>query len=142
MYKRIWVSLGVLAAVIVVVSLAAVPLAGQGKPSIAAPAAKSYAPPKTPWGHPDLQGIYTSDDYINVPLERPVEFGERFYLTDKEMADREAQIAAQSKADLQTAVAPDARVTTGPPGHWGERAKRSPGKRRVSWIRRMDGSHP
>jgi hypothetical protein len=127
MSKRFWVSVGVLAAVIAIVSIAAIPLAGQAKPSTpAAPAAKSYTPPKTPWGHPDLQGIYTSDDYINVPLERPVEFGERFLLTDKEVADRDAQIANQAKADLQRDVAPNQRVTTGPPGHWGERARRSP----------------
>ena len=126
MHKRIWVSLVVLAAVLVIVALTTIPLAGQSKPSATATTGKPYAPPKTPWGHPDLQGIYTSDDYINVPLERPVEFGGRFHLTDKEMADRDAQIAAQSKADLQTTVAANARANTGPPGHWGERARRSP----------------
>ena len=24
-------------------------------------AAKTWTPPKTPWGHPDLQGVWTSD---------------------------------------------------------------------------------
>src|SRR5262245_34848389 len=32
-----------------------------------------YTPPKTPWGHPDLQGIYTNKDEANTPLERPDE---------------------------------------------------------------------
>src|SRR5262245_6765943 len=108
MSKRIWVSVSVLAAVVVIVSLTAATVAGQSKPAATATAGKPYTPPKTPWGHPDLQGIYTSDDYINVPLERPVEFGGRFHLTEKEMADRDAQIAAQSKADLQTTALPNA----------------------------------
>jgi hypothetical protein len=31
----------------------------------------SWTPPKTPWGHPDLQGSYTNKDEANTPLERP-----------------------------------------------------------------------
>jgi hypothetical protein len=37
----------------------------------AAAAAKRYNPPRTPWGHPDIQGTYTSTDENGVPLERP-----------------------------------------------------------------------
>ena len=37
----------------------------------AASAAKVYTPPRTPWGHPDLQGAYTTTDENGVPLERP-----------------------------------------------------------------------
>ncbi len=57
----------ILAAVVLFVVVA--PLFGQ------APAGKNWAPPKTPWGDPDLQGIYTSDDLMDTPIERPVEFG-------------------------------------------------------------------
>ena len=32
---------------------------------------KRYAAPRTPWGHPDLQGVWTSDDARTVPLQRP-----------------------------------------------------------------------
>src|SRR5688572_3769266 len=32
---------------------------------------RSYSPPRTPWGHPDVQGIYTNKDEANTPLERP-----------------------------------------------------------------------
>ena len=31
----------------------------------------AYTPPRTPWGDPDLQGIYTNKDEANTPLERP-----------------------------------------------------------------------
>jgi hypothetical protein len=34
-------------------------------------AAKTYNPPRTPWGHPDIQGTYTTTDENGVPLERP-----------------------------------------------------------------------
>src|SRR4029450_8967223 len=37
----------------------------------------SWTPPKTPWGHPDLQGVYTNKDETNTPLERPAEFSGR-----------------------------------------------------------------
>jgi hypothetical protein len=40
----------------------------------AAAAAKTYNPPRTPWGHPDIQGIYTTTNENGVPLERPDQF--------------------------------------------------------------------
>src|SRR6187399_211644 len=36
--------------------------------------AKGYTAPKTPWGHPDLQGIYSNDDETGTPMERPAQF--------------------------------------------------------------------
>jgi hypothetical protein len=36
-----------------------------------ATSAAPWAPPKTAWGEPDLQGVWTSDDSIGVPFERP-----------------------------------------------------------------------
>ncbi len=56
-----------------------------------APDAGAYVPPLTPWGHPDLQGIWTSDDARPVPLQRPPEFGNRQWLTDEEFAARRAR---------------------------------------------------
>ena len=41
---------------------------------------------KTPWGEPDLQGLWTSEPELGVPFERPAEFGERQTLTDAEFA--------------------------------------------------------
>ena len=35
--------------------------------------AKPYPPPRTPWGDPDLQGIYTNKDENNTPFERPAD---------------------------------------------------------------------
>ena len=50
---------------------------------------KPYTPPKTPWGDPDLQGLWPGS--FNIPLQRPASFGERNVLTDKELAERDAQ---------------------------------------------------
>src|SRR5688500_5857361 len=51
----------------------------------------NWAPPRTPWGHPDLQGIWTTDDMRGIPQQRAAEFGTRQYLTDEEFAARGEQ---------------------------------------------------
>ena len=45
---------------------------------------------RTPWGDPDLQGIWDTDAMRSVPLERPVEFDERAVLTNEELSERTA----------------------------------------------------
>jgi hypothetical protein len=82
------------ALVVAIASPAVVILAGQApgpasrtaasKPS----AAKAWAAPKTPWGDPDLQGVWTSDDMLSVPMERGEQFAGRAELTDEEFAER------------------------------------------------------
>jgi hypothetical protein len=67
---------------------------GRGRPFDLAqgkPAAQAYAAPRTPWGEPDLQGSWTSDDMRGIPLERPEAFGTRQFLTDEEFAERIAR---------------------------------------------------
>jgi hypothetical protein len=96
----------------------AFPLDAQTKP------AKAYTQPKTPWGDPDLQGTWTSDDCINTPMQRPANLGEKLYLTDEELTQREAAIARQAENDKQQFIAANAQANVNPPGHWGERARR------------------
>src|SRR5215475_11614025 len=81
-------------------------------------ASKAWVPPKTPWGDPDLQGTWTSDDCIGTPMNRPANLGDRLYYTEQELAQRETALARQAENDKQEFVAQDARVGTGPPGHW------------------------
>lgn len=50
-----------------------------------------YTVPKTPWGDPDLQGVWSSDD-ATMPMSRPMNFGDRLYLSDEEFAARQKQI--------------------------------------------------
>ena len=50
--------------------------------STAAPAQSDI--PRTPWGDPDLQGVW---DYRTItPLQRPEEFGDRAFYTEEEIA--------------------------------------------------------
>src|SRR5262245_25003451 len=107
---------------IAIVALAALPASAQApKP---AAGGKPWTAPKTSWGDPDLQGIWTSDDCIGTPMNRAAQFGDRLYYTEKELADRESAIARQSETDRQETVSESARAGTGPPGHWAERARR------------------
>src|SRR5207244_12000769 len=87
-------------------------------------ATKGCAVPKTRWGDRDIQGTWTSDDCIGTPMQRPVNLGDRQFLTEQELAQRESTLARQAENDKQEFVAQDARVNVGPPGHWGERARR------------------
>jgi len=93
-----------------------------------APAVKAWTPPKTPWGDPDLQGIYTSDDYMDTPLERPAAFGDRLYFTDRELAEAAAKLAKQDQADREGTLQRTERlgvyVVGEPRVGWGERPRR------------------
>ena len=63
-------------------------------------AAQSAAPP-TPWGDPDLQGVW---DYRTLtPLERPVELGDKAYLTEEEAAALEQETVARNELLLNRA---------------------------------------
>jgi hypothetical protein len=101
-------------------ALAAGPAIGQNTKS----APKGWTQSKTPWGDPDLQGTWTSDDCIGTPLNRPANLGEKPFFTEEDLAKRQDQLAKQKERDLQETVASDQRVGTGPPAHWGERARR------------------
>lgn len=47
-----------------------------------------YKAPRTPWGEPDLQGIWTGNAAHGIPLERPTELSEVEALTPEEAAAR------------------------------------------------------
>lgn len=58
-------------------------------PGQQAPESGAFSPPRTPWGHPDLQGVW---DYRTItPLERPQQFGDREFYTDEEIAALEGR---------------------------------------------------
>jgi hypothetical protein len=64
--------------VILGVLLVSAPTAGQLMP------AADWEPPRTPWGDPDLQGIW--DSKSTTPLERPAQYADQEFLTDEEIA--------------------------------------------------------
>ena len=61
---------------------------------------RGAAPPRTPWGHPDLQGTWTSEPEFGVPIARRPEFGTRQVLTDEEYAQRLIQAQKQAESAL------------------------------------------
>jgi hypothetical protein len=65
--------------------------AGSAESTAAARTDPNWKPPVTAWGHPDLQGIWTTDDMRAIPQQRPEQFGTRQYLTDEEFATRGEQ---------------------------------------------------
>ena len=65
--------------VVGLVALADVQISAQAPPAAAASAGGTATAPtsKTPWGDPDLQGVYANDNEYATPLERPQEFAGR-----------------------------------------------------------------
>jgi hypothetical protein len=49
---------------------------------------RNWKAPRTPWGHPELEGIWTSDDMLSVPISRPAAMGDRQSLTPEEFLQR------------------------------------------------------
>jgi hypothetical protein len=105
MRRPILVSTGV-AATAAFVAVLSLPLRGQsaGSPAIGANTPPlvitaynggppiPYTVPRTPWGDPDLQGTWSSDDTANIPASRPANFGDRLYMTDEEFKTRQAAV--------------------------------------------------
>jgi len=89
--------------ILMMATLTAVPAAAQAAGSAEAKAAKRVNPnwkaPRTPWGHPDLEGTWTSDDMKGVPTSRAAQYGNRLYLTDQEFAARAKQRATARQID-------------------------------------------
>src|SRR5882724_10511983 len=76
------------------------PMLGQTRPPVA-PAKdvkKAWTMPRTPDGHPDLQGVWTTSTV--TPLERPTEFGDKAFLTATEAAEYEKRMAEYEKREL------------------------------------------
>jgi len=92
---------------------------------------------RTPDGQPDLQGVWTFA--TATPLERPKELADKAFLTEKEVADFEKQLALRQDVDNREGT----EGTEGDVGRaynqfwWGPAARRSSeaGAPRSSWIR-------
>ena len=86
MRRRVLELFGVAAAVAgvtVLLQLAPVPVEGQAQETPDGSDAAPAAP--TPWGEPDLQGIWTTQ--YETPLERPARFADQEFLTDEQRAE-------------------------------------------------------
>ena len=50
-------------------------------------AAPKYTPPRTSWGDPDLEGVWSFNDDVSTPFERPDELAGTEQLEDEELAE-------------------------------------------------------
>ena len=53
----------------------------------------AWVAPRTPWGDPDLQGVWPGTAMMGVPIERPRQLGERAALSDEEFQATRATTA-------------------------------------------------
>jgi hypothetical protein len=144
-------------AIVVAASITSVSTAGQAPvtatntPRPAAKAsAKAWTSPRTPWGDPDIEGLWPGTDFVGVPLQRPDGLGTRNELTDAEFAVRLANFQKQTEEDNADfdidKLTPEiiARGTVGgpvsPPPHWLERGK--PGRQAGLIVDPPDGKMP
>jgi hypothetical protein len=129
-------ALGALATVISIVSFATDPAAGQA-PTPAAQAATSAAPkvwtsPRTPWGDPDLHGLWTNATV--TPFERPRELAGKQVLTEEEAAAFEKRAVQTSDADRRDGAGTDADVARAYNEFWYERGTKVVPTRRTSLV--------
>jgi hypothetical protein len=47
--------------------------------------------PRTSWGQPSFEGVWSTDDLRSVPLNRPARFGTRDTLNEQEFRERAAR---------------------------------------------------
>jgi hypothetical protein len=116
MLRRRLVSLTV--PVVIGVASATLDLGGQSQtpstPTTARQTPKAERLLRTPWGDPDIQGIFTTDDELGVPFERPEQFAGRALVTEEEFSQRETQAARLEEADREEFLIP--RTGGGPEG--------------------------
>jgi hypothetical protein len=114
------------------------------RPAAKAGASKKYTVPRTPWGDPDLQGIWPSTQMLGVPFQRPDTLAGKTELSDDELKQREEQARRQAEQDNEEFVAPRAGGAegggTGPPNHWSERGK--PQRQTSLIVEPADGKMP
>ncbi len=127
--------LAALLTVIAIIALAPVPVAGptplissvgvaeafaegaQAQSSAATAPADTSTPPRTPWGDPDLQGIWNNN--TSTPLERPEALAGKALLTDEELAAFTAQRqASREDRDSRDGRGTDADVRRAYNAYW------------------------
>jgi hypothetical protein len=79
----------------------------------------TWTPPRTPWGHPDIQGIFTNRDEANTPLERPDQLQGKS-LQDFTAADLAALAAQRQALAAKVAGGIGGAETGAGPTHWYE----------------------
>ena len=90
--------------------------------NVAADGAANWVAPKTPWGEPDLQGLWPSGDWRRVPLQRPEALGTRSALTPEEFdGARTAKPRPTRPRTPQNSRRRRREINNSPPSYWQDR---------------------
>ena len=106
----------------------------QNKPAPApqAGAAKGAAAPRTSWGHPDLQGVWSTATV--TPFERPRDLADKEFITEEEEAAYAKKIADARNVDLQRQLGKNSDVTSAYNEAWYDRGTKVISTRRTSLV--------
>jgi hypothetical protein len=85
--------------------------------------------PVTPWGDPDLQGMWPIMHLFATPLQRNPQYGDRQLLTDEEWKRAQATLDRREQAYQDEQKAGKLNM-----GHWAESTTRTPASRLTSLI--------
>jgi hypothetical protein len=115
MSHRLWISISILAVVPLVPAAAQAPNKTEAPRKVAAKnaASKKSAVPHTPWGDPDLQGVW--NDATSTPLQRDI--GVKDILTDEEAVDFQKSLANDLTRDRRDG-GPEVDVNRAYNDHW------------------------
>jgi len=114
------------------------PAPSGGAAAAARPSAGAAAP-RTPWGHPDLQGVW--DYWTFTPLERPAEYANKPMLTDAEHAALLERLRGQA-ASTDTRIAAAGDIGSYSQEVWTERTRETALKQTSILIDPPDGKIP
>ena len=84
-------------------------------PTVLQPVSDDYQPKKTLWGDPDFTGTWPIDNIASIFFQRNDRYGNRFYLTEEELAER----AEQANASAERYAEEEQQGKIGM-GHWVE----------------------
>ncbi len=80
--------------------------------------AVAFAPPATPWGDPDLQGVFTNNNENGIPFERPENVQAQ---RNEDVSSEELERLRDERESRRVAAAPNLGVLPGSnPVHWFE----------------------
>jgi hypothetical protein len=100
----------------------AMPGTAEIKAFIASRVTKGFTPPKTPWGDPDISGVFDTSPEANTPMERPDEWAGRKMddIKPEELAEAIAkrQQQAVESAPFAGGGEPEQGVAIAVPIHW------------------------
>ena len=102
--------------------LATVSVAGQSK----------HAAPRTPWGDPDLQGVWSIATI--TPFERPATLADKGQLTEQEAAAAEETFRKTQNQDRRDGAGTDADVALAYNDFWWDRGTKVVSTRQTSLV--------